>query len=84
MDGSCELKVKAIKNHALPSFTTHQRFDMLPILNTTYKNAPSIRYGKDADIALMDGKKACLVITTMIGLALMARIWKLQWNCLNL
>lgn len=57
IDGTCELKVKALKKNHLPSFTTHQRFEWIPVLNTTYKDAPVSRYGKDADIALMDGKK---------------------------
>ena len=57
IDKSCVLKVKAIKKNCLPSFTTHQRFEMLPILNTTYLEAPASRYGKESDIALMDGKK---------------------------
>lgn len=57
VDESCVLKVKAIRKKGLSSFTTHQRFTMLPILNTSFENAPATQYGKDADIALMDGKK---------------------------
>lgn len=57
IDGSCELRVKAFKKGRLPSFTAYQKFERLYVLNTTYKNEPAKRYGRNADIALMDGKE---------------------------
>ena len=57
IEDNCVLKVKAIKKNSLSSFTAHQRFELLPVVNTVFKDAPVSRYGKDADIALMDGKK---------------------------
>jgi hexosaminidase len=41
----------------MPSFVALRQFNRLNIKNTTFVNPPAGRYGKDADIALMDGKK---------------------------
>jgi beta-galactosidase len=54
---SCEIKAKAFKKGMVESFTTQRIFDRHNIKNTTFVNPPVERYGKNADIALMDGKK---------------------------
>ena len=54
---SCTIKARAFKKGSLPSFVALQQFNRLNIKNTTFVNPPAERYGKDADIALMDGKK---------------------------
>ena len=54
---SCTVKAKAFKKGMVSSFATLRQFDRLNIKNTTFVNPPVERYGKDADIALMDGKK---------------------------
>jgi len=54
---SCIIKAKAFKKGMVESFTTMRVFNRLNIKNTTFVNPPVERYGKDADIALMDGKK---------------------------
>ena len=51
------IKAKAFKKGCVPSFVTLRQFNRLNIKNTTFVNPPAERYGKDADIALMDGKK---------------------------
>jgi beta-galactosidase len=51
------IKAKAFKKGSLPSFVTLRQFNRLNIKGTTFVNPPAERYGKDADIALMDGKK---------------------------
>lgn len=51
------IKAKAFKKGSVPSFVTLRQFNRLNIKNTTFVNPPAERYGKDADIALMDGKK---------------------------
>ena len=51
------VKAKAIKKGMVSSFVTLRQFNRLNIKNTTFVNPPAERYGKDADIALMDGKK---------------------------
>ena len=51
------IKAKAFKKGSIPSFVTLRQFNRLNIKNTTFVNPPAERYGKDADIALMDGKK---------------------------
>ncbi len=51
------IKAKAFKKGMLPSFVALRQFNRLNIKNTTFVNPPAERYGKDADIALMDGKK---------------------------
>ena len=54
---SCTIKAKAYKKDKVESFTTQRVFNRLNIKNTTFVTPPVERYGKDADIALMDGKK---------------------------
>ena len=54
---TCTIKAKAFKKGSVPSFVTLRQFNRLNIKNTTFVNPPAERYGKDADIALMDGKK---------------------------
>lgn len=54
---SCMIKAKAFKKGSVPSFVTLRQFNRLNIKNTTFVNPRAERYGKDADIALMDGKK---------------------------
>ena len=54
---TCTIKAKAFKKGMMESFTTMRVFNRLNIKNTTFVNPPVERYGKDADIALMDGKK---------------------------
>jgi len=54
---SCTVKAKSFKKDRVESFTTQHVFTRLNIKNTTFVNPPVERYGKDADIALMDGKK---------------------------
>ena len=51
------IKAKAFKKGSVPSFVALRQFNRLNIKNTTFVNPPVERYGKDADIALMDGKK---------------------------
>ncbi len=54
---SCIVKAKAFKNGKISSFVTMRQFNRLNIKNTTFVTPPVERYGKNADIALMDGKK---------------------------
>ena len=54
---SCKVKTKAFKNGMVSSFVALRQFNRLNIKNTTFVNPPAERYGKEADIALMDGKK---------------------------
>ena len=54
---SCTIKAKAFKKDMVSSFVALRQFNRLNIKNTTFVNPPAERYGKDADIALMDGKK---------------------------
>ena len=54
---TCTIKAKAFKKGSVPSFVALRQFNRLNIKNTTFVNPPVERYGKDADIALMDGKK---------------------------
>jgi hypothetical protein len=51
------IKAKAFKKGMVPSSVALRQFDRLNVKNTTFVNPPSGRYGKDADIALMDGVK---------------------------
>ena len=51
------IKAKAFKKGMTSSFVALRQFNRLNIKNTTFVNPPAERYGKDADIALMDGKK---------------------------
>jgi len=54
---TCTIKAKAFKKGVPSSFVALRQFNRLNIKNTTFVNPPVERYGKDADIALMDGKK---------------------------
>ena len=54
---SCTIKAKAFKKGSVPSFVSLRQFNRLNIKTTTFINPPAERYGKEADIALMDGKK---------------------------
>lgn len=54
---TCTIKAKAFKKGMLPSFVAMRQFNRLNIKSTTFVNLPAERYGKDTDIALMDGKK---------------------------
>ena len=54
---TCTVKAKAFKKGSVPSFVALRQFNRLNIKSTTFVNPPAERYGKDADIALMDGKK---------------------------
>ena len=54
---TCTVKAKAFKKGMLPSFVAMRQFNRLNIKSTTFVNPPAERYGKDTDIALMDGKK---------------------------
>ena len=51
------IKAKAFKKGMVSSFVALKQFNRLNIKKTTFVNPPAERYGKDADIALMDGKK---------------------------
>ena len=54
---TCTIKAKAFKKGNVSSFVALRQFNRLNIKSTTFVNLPVERYGKDADIALMDGKK---------------------------
>ena len=54
---TCTIKAKAFKKGSLPSYVAIRHFNRLNIKNTTFVTPPAERYGKEADIALMDGKK---------------------------
>jgi hypothetical protein len=54
---TCTIKAKAFKKGSVPSFVALRQFNRLNIKNTTFVNPPAERYGKEPDIALMDGKK---------------------------
>ena len=51
------VKAKAFKKGAVASFVALKQFNRLNIKQTTFVNPPDERYGKEADIALMDGKR---------------------------
>jgi beta-galactosidase len=51
------IKAKAFKKGSVPSFVALRQFNRLNIKSTTFVTPPAERYSKDADIALMDGKK---------------------------
>ena len=51
------IKAKAFKKGNVSSFVALRQFNRLNIKNTTFVTPPAERYGKEADIALMDGKK---------------------------
>jgi len=54
---TCTIKAKAFKKGMVPSFVALRQFNRLNIKNTTFVNPPVERYGKNADMALMDSKK---------------------------
>ena len=54
---TCTIKARAFKRGMSPSFVALRQFNRLNIKSTTFVTPPVERYGKDADIALMDGKK---------------------------
>ena len=54
---TCTIKAKSFKKWKVSSFVALRPFNRLNIKSTTFVNPPVERYGKDADIALMDGKK---------------------------
>jgi beta-galactosidase len=54
---TCELTVKAFASGKEESYAVHRVFERQYIKNTVFVNPPEKRYSKDADIALMDGKK---------------------------
>ena len=54
---TCTIKAKAFKKGNVSSFVALRQFNRLNIKNTTFFTPPVERYGKEADIALMDGKK---------------------------
>ena len=51
------IKARAFKKGVAPSFVAMRHFDRLNIKNTSFVNPPVERYGKDADVALIDGKR---------------------------
>ena len=55
--GTCTIKAKAFRKGMVESFTALRRFNRLNIKGTTFVTPPDERYGKEADIALMDGRK---------------------------
>ena len=60
IDESCNLAVKAVAKGKEDSFAVHRVFERFYIKNTTFVNEPEKRYSKDADIALMNGKKGAV------------------------
>jgi len=54
---TCTVKAKTFKKGMVESFTAQREFLRRNIKHTTFVNPPVERYGKDADLALMDGKK---------------------------
>ncbi len=57
IDKTCTLRVFATQKGKENSFGCSRHFQRCPIAHTTYVNPPASRYGKNADFALMDGKK---------------------------
>ena len=51
------IKAKAFKKGSVSSYVTLRQFDRLNLKGVIFVNPPAEQYGKDADIALMDGKK---------------------------
>ena len=51
------IKAKAFRKGMASSFVALRQFNRLNIKSTAFVTPPAERYGKDADIALMDGKK---------------------------
>ena len=57
VDKSCCLAVKAFAKDKIESYSVYRIFERHYIKNTSFVNEPEKKYSKDADIALMDGKK---------------------------
>lgn len=57
IEQTCTLKVRAFAKGKECSFVAVRCFEYHPIKNTTFVTPPVERYSKNADIALMDGKK---------------------------
>jgi beta-galactosidase len=57
IEQSCTLKVRAFAKGKERSFEAVRCFEYHPIKNTTFVTPPVERYSKNAEIALMDGKK---------------------------
>ncbi len=57
IEQSCTLKVRAFAKGKERSFEAVRCFEYHPIKNTTFITPPVERYSKNAEIALMDGKK---------------------------
>jgi len=57
IEQSCMLKARAFAKGKERSFEAVRCFEYHPIKNTTFVTPPVERYSKNADIALMDGKK---------------------------
>lgn len=57
IEQSCMLKVRAFAKGKEHSFEAVRCIEYHPIKSTTFVTPPVERYGKNADIALMDGKK---------------------------
>jgi hypothetical protein len=55
--GTCTIKAKAFRKGMVESLMALRRFNRLNIKGTTFVTPPDERYGKEADIALMDGRK---------------------------
>ena len=60
VDKTCELSVVALVKDKMPSYSVHRTFVRHYIKNTTFVTPPEKQYSKDADIALMDGKKGVI------------------------
>ena len=60
IDKTCELSVKAFVEDKMPSDAAHRTFVRHFIKNTSFVHPPEKQYSKDADIALMDGKKGVI------------------------
>ena len=57
IEESVTVKAKAFANDCLPSFIMIEEFKRLDIKTTSFVNKPNVNYCKDAETALMDGKK---------------------------
>ena len=57
VEESVTVKAKAFANGLMPSFVMIEDFKRLDIKTTTFVSQPNVNYSKDAEMALMDGKK---------------------------
>lgn len=57
IEESVTVKAKAFAKDCLPSFTMIEDFKRIEIKTTTFVNKPHANYCKNAELALMDGKK---------------------------